>query len=228
MAPRSATALLAIAFALIVIHSVRYVRALARMRAAHSPEPATARPVTRKSDPMWGTVSMAIMSTGSALLSVGPHLGLSDALTVSTDTAMWALGTVIGVVTNVWFLAHAFETQEGLPVHPWGLGLVAPMVSATVGAVLTPHYASPAAAFLTLIISFACFVLSLFTGLALFITSYLTQLRGRGLPMPLALSAWVPLGVVGQSMAAAVAMSRAARPILTPAAHTAAVGIARA
>ena len=97
----------------------------------------------------------------------------------------------------------------GTPSTVWGLAVVPPMVSATVGAGLVPHLA-PALQIPLLLILAACFGLSLILGGIIFALAYHHHWRVARLPIPASTSAWIPLGVVGQSTAAAQAMAVAA------------------
>lgn len=159
--------------------------------------------------PSWGTVSMGVLSVGAATLAVLP--GVSAGLlpvAVAVDLMTWLVGTALGLATTVRFagllLRPASRRVLGRPTPTWGLPVVPPMVSATVGAVLVPHLpAGPGA--LLLLVSAGCFVVALILGVAVFTLSYLHHVWVEPLPMTLAVSTWIPLGIVGQSVAAAQA-----------------------
>ncbi|SPT75740.1 C4-dicarboxylate transporter/malic acid transport protein [Arcanobacterium haemolyticum] len=169
-------------------------------------------------DPNWGTVSMGYLSIGAALLTVGPHIGLSS-IAVPGDTILWWIGTLIGIITNFSFMAHAIFRHLGQPVPAWGLAVVGPMVSATTGAILLTHYTSLGMQFFILTLSFLCFIIALVNGAIIFALAYGSHMRFNKLPTAVALSAWIPLGVVGQSTAAAVAIASSSGLFLTQLAH---------
>ena len=60
----------------------------------------------------------------------------------------------------------------------------------------------------------ACFVLSLTLGAVIFTVAYHHHWRVAGLAVAASTTAWIPLGVVGQSTAAAQAMAGSAGPLL--------------
>lgn len=157
-------------------------------------------------DPAWGSVSMGYLALGAALLTIGPQWGL-DTFAVIGDTFLWWTGTFIGLVTNFSFLAHALFRQLGQPTPVWGLAVVGPMVSATTGAMLLREYESVGLQFFMLTVSFLCFIIALVHGLIIFALSYGAVKRFKPLPLKDAISAWIPLGIVGQSTAGAVAIS---------------------
>jgi tellurite resistance protein TehA-like permease len=88
------------------------------------------------------------------------------------------------------------------------------MVSATVGAGLVPHLGSTTLQVWMLVITLVCFALSLVLGAVIFAIAYHHHWRVAGLPVAASTSAWIPLGVVGQSTAAAQAMAGQAAPLL--------------
>ncbi|SDU79853.1 Tellurite resistance protein TehA [Arcanobacterium phocae] len=157
-------------------------------------------------DPAWGSVSMGYLAIGAALLAIGPRWGLST-FAIIGDTFLWWIGTFIGLVTNFSFLAHALFRHLGQPTPIWGLAVVGPMVSATTGAILLREYESVGLQFFMLTLSFLCFIIALVHGLIIFALAYGSVKRFQSLPLKDAISAWIPLGIVGQSTAAAVAIS---------------------
>ncbi|QJC21485.1 TDT family transporter [Arcanobacterium buesumense] len=210
-----ASALLFIGIVLLIVLTVGY---LVRLERTHTSERANVHfvPVV---DPAWGTVSMGYLSVGSALLTVGPHIGLSG-IVLPADTVLWSIGTVIGLVTNVAFLAHTMSRHVGTPLPVWGLAVVGPMVSATTGALLLRHFHTPGLQFMMLTLSFLCFILALTHGTIIFILAYAWHNRIEPLPVDASISSWIPLGVVGQSTAAAVAISGSASLFLAPQAQS--------
>ena len=160
--------------------------------------------------PLWGMVAMGLLSVGAATATVLPAWlpGLAGAAVVA-DGLLWVAGTLLGLGTAVGFAVVLVRAAPGTPSTVWGLAVVPPMVSATVGAGLVPHLA-PALQIPLLLILAACFGLSLVLGGIIFALAYHHHWRVARLPIPASTSAWIPLGVVGQSTAAAQAMAVAA------------------
>ena len=181
----------------------RAVRRPARLRAS------VATPADRA---LWGTVAMGVLSVGSATLAVAP--GRSS---VVVALGLWCVGTALGLVTALGFTAGLVRGAAGEPSFVWGLPVVPPMVSATAGAALVPHLSEhPGAAVALLAASAACFPVALVLGLVVFAIGYHHHWRVAPVPLAATASAWIPLGIVGQSVAAAQARATAAAPWLTP------------
>ncbi|MGV9189017.1 TDT family transporter [Arcanobacterium canis] len=166
--------------------------------------------------PMWGTVSMGILSVGSATAIVisahWPHLA---EIAWQLDAAMWIVGTTIGTLASLGFAIWLIGADLGSPTIVWGLAVVGPMVSATTGAVLVEHV-SVTFQFWLLAAASACFFMSLFLGVSVFATAYHHHWRVEPLPLAASASAWIPLGIVGQSTAAAQAIAHQSQQMLLP------------
>lgn len=164
--------------------------------------------------PLWGMVAMGLLAVGAATATVLPSWwpALAGAAVVA-DGVLWMSGTLLGLGTAIGFAVVLVRATPGTPSTVWGLAVVPPMVSATVGAGLVPHL-SPALQGAMLLVLAACFVLSLTLGGIIFALAYHHHWRVARLPIPASTSAWIPLGVVGQSTAAAQAMAVAAAPLL--------------
>ena len=165
--------------------------------------------------PLWGMVSMGMLAVGSATATVLPPWApvLTD-LAVIVDAILWVLGTTLGLATAVGFAVLLVRSDAGAPTTVWGLAVVPPMVSATVGAGLVPHLPTPAQQLSLLLVTAACFVLSLTLGAVIFTVAYHHHWRVAGLAVAASTTAWIPLGVVGQSTAAAQAIAGSAGPLL--------------
>ena len=165
--------------------------------------------------PLWGMVSMGALAVGSATALVLPSWvpGLAG-VAVGLDGVLWVLGTVLGLATAIGFAGLLLRSQAGAPTTVWGLAVVPPMVSATVGAGLVPHLPTPVLQVGLLLITAVCFVLSLTLGVVIFAVAYHHHWRVAGLAVAASTSAWIPLGVVGQSTAAAQVMAGSAGPLL--------------
>ena len=167
--------------------------------------------------PLWGMVSMGMLAVGSATATVLPSWvpALTDAA-VGLDGTLWVLGTALGLATAVGFAVLLVRFDAGAPTTVWGLAVVPPMVSATVGAGLVPHLPNPALQLSLLLVAAVCFVLSLSLGAVIFSVAYHHHWRVAGLAVAASTTAWIPLGVVGQSTAAAQVMAGSAGPLLPP------------
>lgn len=120
------------------------------------------------------------------------------------------------------------KRDVGHPVPAWGLPIVPPMVSATTGAALVPYASGPAAQLTLLAVAIGCFFLSLFLGGLVFALSYHHHWKVASLPIAASASTWIPLGVVGQSTAAAQVIATQLGGLLGPPAATAAHDLADA
>ena len=141
--------------------------------------------------PAWGMVSMGILSLGSAYSLIYDSW--------SVHTLCWAIGTVLGAVTCIRFLMFLICDRPSAPAFTWGLPLVAPMVAATSSAQLAPHAGEWGSIVHSIgVISFA---LAWLTGVPTFAFVYLRTIPK--VPTSFAATAWIPLGLVGQSTAGA-------------------------
>ncbi len=219
-----ATAVLLVGWALLVGLSVGFGARILADRAA-----LTSTLTEAAVAPMWGTVSMGILSVGSATLIVAPQVApaLAHGALVA-DLVLWCVGTLLGLATTLAFLGAVVRRDLGAPTPVWGLPVVPPMVSATTGAALVPHLASPTAQLALLVVSVACFVVSLVIGGVVFAAAYHQHARVSQVPLAAAATLWIPLGVVGQSMAAAQAIAVQSDRFLSPAAVPAVHGLAHA
>lgn len=140
--------------------------------------------------PAWGMASMGILALGSAYsLIFGAWL---------VHAFCWAVGTVLGAITCVKFFRYLF-VHRPVPAFTWGLPLVAPMVAATASAQLAPH----AGAWDSTVhgMGVACFALAWVTAVPTFAFVYVRTFPT--IPAQFATTAWIPLGLVGQSTVAA-------------------------
>ena len=212
-----ATVLSVVAWALMIGLSAGFVRGCRRERGAAM---AAVREASQR--PAWGTVSMGVMSVGSATSAVLP--AWSESLTAGAlwvDAVLWTAGTVLGLLVAVDFaaglVARVLSERArrrgplglepggsgglGKPTPVWGLTVVAPMVSSTAGCTFIPHvgYAAKIALLAVVIV---CFGVALALGALVFTVAYFYHWRRESLPLALTPSLWIPLGVIGQSTAA--------------------------
>ena len=213
-----ATALLVVTWVLLIGLTAGFVRACRKDRDLVG---AALREASQR--PAWGTVSMGVLSAGSATSTVLPDWSerLSD-VSLGVDAVLWTVGTILGLVVAVDFAAGLVARLRkersrrpgpmglepggsgglGTPTPVWGLTVVAPMVASTAGCTFIPHVDSTAAKVALLAVIIVCFVVALGLGALVFTAAYYHHWRRESLPLALRTSLWIPLGVVGQSTAA--------------------------
>lgn len=173
--------------------------------------------VNSKQTPMWGMVSMGFLAIGATTSTAIPaHFPSLTTLAWSVDWVMWIIGTIIGILTALGFACMLMRTDCGDPTPVWGLPIVPPMVSSTTGAALVPHTSNITGGFWINVISAGCFFSALALGIAVFIVAYHHTWRRKPLPLAASAATWIPLGIVGQSTAAAQAMSIQSKHMLLP------------
>lgn len=133
----------------------------------------------------WGMFAMGVMSLGSAATTVSGN-----------DTwrlIAWWVGAPLAWVVCI----KQLRQFPGEPTFRWGLALVAPMVAATNAAQIGGGFYHGA--------GLASFLLTLCTAIPVFGYCYNEAFHGRlNIPDRLGGTTWIPLGVVGQSTAAAM------------------------
>lgn len=133
----------------------------------------------------WGMVAMGVLAYGSAWATLTESMIL--------QAGSWFVATPLGVFVCL----KQLRGFTGQPAFTWGLALVTPMVSATSGAQL---WQAGAFGIWMWWAAVGCFLLSLVTGIPAFALIY----RSRPSVAPsMAGTYWIPLGIVGQSTAAA-------------------------
>lgn len=163
--------------------------------------------------PAWAMVSLGLVSLGSASSTI--------LVGVLGDAVWWfhfwccVIGGVLGLVTYVVYLRQLLTRRAGTPTFSWGLPLVTPMVTATAGMrfhnwMVDSHAPGTHEGWATLILvlSMGAFLLTLVTAPVAFTRVYAyyfgprraSQHRLEPMAAP---TIWIPLGIVGQSMACA-------------------------
>lgn len=154
--------------------------------------------------PLWGMVAMGLLAVGSAtFVVVEAHAPGLVALAFAVDAALWAAGTVLGVATALGFVLWLVRARPDHPLPTWALPVVAPMVSATAGGVIARQVETDAVRWVLMGASSVCFVLALVLGGAVIVRVYHHAWFRTPVPVELSTSTWIPLGIVGQSTAAA-------------------------
>lgn len=206
-----AVVLLGVAWALLVGLTAGFsVRILADRAVLSESVRTTAAQVT------WGMVSMGILAAGSATATVIPaHWPTLTGPAFAVDAVLWAVGTILGWITAVGFALRLIGRDIGAPSTTWGLAIVPPMVSATTGTALIDRIDARSGEIWLLMVTVCCFFLALVLGLLVFAVAYHHHWRVARVALAASTSVWIPLGVVGQSTAAAQAIAqRAARFVL--------------
>lgn len=149
----------------------------------------------------WSMYTMGLLACGSAWTALTGN----DAF----QLASWWIGAPLSVVVclrqlwALWKLPHHYDT----PAFPWGLALVTPMVAATSGGQLAAHHGQ-----FYHYVGEVCFFLTFLTAIPLFAYCYWCFARRSYRPRGAAAgTAWIPLGVVGQSTAASAVLFDAHR-----------------
>ena len=166
--------------------------------------------------PLWGTVAMGLLAVGAATSTVLPAVdaGLTGTA-VALDAVLWTAGTVLGLATAFGFSVALMRRSVGTPTLVWGLPIVPPMVSATTGTAFAAHVGLTGR-FLVVLVTTACFGVALVLGVLVFGIGYHHHWRVDPVALVASPSTWIPLGIVGQSTAAAQSIAAATHGLLTP------------
>lgn len=158
--------------------------------------------------PLWGMVAMGLMAVGAATYVVSAARAPSlAAVAFGIDTAMWGAGTVLGLATAVGFAVWLITRRPDHPLPTWALPMVPPMVSATAGGVIAEQVSSDVIRSILVGACVVCFVLALTLGTTVIVLAYHHAWFRTPVPVALSTSTWIPLGIVGQSAAAAQVLS---------------------
>ena len=155
--------------------------------------------------PFYGAPPMALLTVGTGALLVGKDLiGLRAA--VDLDWVLWALGTVLGLLSAVvipYRLFTALDVGPDAAFGGWLMPVVPPMVSAASGALLVPHLATVSGRATLLYGCYAMFGMSLVASVII-ITLIWSRLAHHGSSNAAQVpTLWIVLGPLGQSITAA-------------------------
>ncbi|MEV1046451.1 TDT family transporter [Streptomyces sp. NPDC049916] len=163
---------------------------------AHLLDPAVA--------PFYGCLSMALLAVGGATLTVGQDVvGARAALAV--DVVLFVAGTAVGLAAAVvvpYLMVVRHRPAPGTASPVWLLPLVAPMVSASQGALLVPHVAAGQGREALLMACYALFGLSLLATLVVLPLVFARLVHHGPLPLALTPALFLVLGPLGQSTTA--------------------------
>lgn len=150
--------------------------------------------------PFYGAVAMAVLTVGAATGAAGR--GILGHRAIPVSAALWAVGTGIGLVTCAVMTRRLMRPDGTAPVPSWLMPVVPPMVSASSGAALVRHLPAGAPRMALLTICYILFALALTAAVSVVIVVGAHLVR-NGLPQAaLVPTLWIPLGVIGQSVAA--------------------------
>ncbi len=154
--------------------------------------------------PFYGTVPMAVLTVGAGTLLYGPAVFGQSSQWIAAS--LWTVGTILGVVTAVGVPVAAVLSSDGLEdmgLPCWILPVVPPMVSATTGAGLLGYIDSEPMRTAMQVLCYGLFGMALIAAL-MTITMIYHRLLHAGIPVAGTVpTVWIPLGVIGQSIAAA-------------------------
>ncbi|MEU1075418.1 MULTISPECIES: TDT family transporter [unclassified Streptomyces] len=163
---------------------------------AHLLDPAVA--------PFHGCTSMAFLAVGIGALTVGKDL-IGEGAAVALAWALYAIGTATGLAVAVgvpYLMVVRHRIAPGTASPVWLLPVVAPMVSATLGALLVPHLPAGQPREALLYGSYALFGMSLLAVLVLLPVVFARLLHEGPLPLVLTPALFLVLGPLGQSTTA--------------------------
>lgn len=190
---------LALGWVLLVGLGAGFVRSVAR-----TPDMWTSSVRDAAMLPLWGMVAMGLSAVGSAtFVVVDARAPALAAVAFGVDVALWAAGAVLGLATALGFAVWLFSTRPEHPLPTWALPMVAPMVSATAGGLIARQIEWDFLRLLLVAACVVCFVLALALGGVVIAAAYHHAWFRAPVPVALATSTWIPLGIVGQSTAAA-------------------------
>ncbi|MFI1931732.1 TDT family transporter [Streptomyces sp. NPDC020330] len=162
--------------------------------------------------PFYGCLSMALMAVGGATLTVGQDVvGARAALAV--DVVLFVAGTAVGLVAAVavpYLMVVRHRPAPGTASPVWLLPLVAPMVSASQGALLVPHVSAGQGREALLLACYAMFGLSLLATLVVLPLVFSRLVHHGPLPLALTPTLFLVLGPLGQSTTAVNQLADAA------------------
>ncbi|GAA0607680.1 TDT family transporter [Streptomyces crystallinus] len=154
--------------------------------------------------PFYGCMSMAFLAVGIATLTVGKDV-IGEGAAVPLAWVLYAIGTATGLAVAVgipYLMVVRHQVAPGSASPVWLLPVVAPMVSATLGALLVPHLPAGQAREAMLLGSYALFGMSLLAVLVMLPVIFARLVHEGPLPLLLTPALFLVLGPLGQSTTA--------------------------
>lgn len=173
-------------------------------------------PTRHASDPamahFYGAPAMALLTVGAGTIQLAPQF-IDAGAAVWIGGGLWLAGTALGVFTAIWIpfrmITGAQSAQSGA-MPSWLMPVVPPMVSAATGSLLIQHVSEGQFRLGLLTLCYGMFGLSLLVGMLTMGMVY-SRLIHRGLPSAqVAPTVWIMLGMLGQSITAAVLLGNRA------------------
>ncbi|WP_020107093.1 TDT family transporter [Nocardia sp. 348MFTsu5.1] len=170
----------------------------------HAADPAMAH--------FYGAPAMALLTVGAGTIQLAPQF-IDAGAAVWIGGGLWLAGTAAGVFTALWIpfrmITGAQSAQSGA-MPSWLMPVVPPMVSAATGSLLIQHVSEGQLRLGLLTLCYGLFGLSLLVGMLTMGMVY-SRLIHRGLPSAqVAPTVWIMLGMLGQSITAAVLLGNRA------------------
>ena len=170
----------------------------------------------------YGAPAMGLMSVGAGAYLAGQEF-LPEQLALVIFASLWTIGTLIAlisaaVVPYIMFTRHTFEPDDAF--GGWLMPIVAPMVSASTGALLIEHVRPGQARLDFTLALLAMFGASLLA--SLIVTAQVwSRLTHKSVPAAAIVpTAWIVLGFLGQSTTAANLLADHTGTVIGPVAAT--------
>lgn len=164
----------------------------------------------------YGAPAMGLLTVGAGAQLVGPDL-IGAQAAWWTFVGLWTAGTTLGLFTSLWLpylMITVHDHTDTVALPAWLMPIVAPMVSASTGALLVPHLPEGQARLTALLACYAMFGLSLLVGLLTLAQIYGRLLHGGPPAVQAAPTVWIALGMIGQSITAANLLAAPAATVL--------------
>ncbi|MFD9790690.1 TDT family transporter [Streptomyces sp. NPDC059070] len=154
--------------------------------------------------PFYGCMSMAFLAVGIGTLAVGKDV-IGEGAAVPLAWVLYGIGTATGLAVAVavpYLMVVRHQVAPGTASPVWLLPVVAPMVSATLGALLVPHVGAGQGREAMLLASYAMFGMSLLATLVILPVVFSRLVHQGPLPLAMTPALFLVLGPLGQSTTA--------------------------
>ncbi|MBD0740801.1 TDT family transporter [Streptomyces sp. CBMA152] len=154
--------------------------------------------------PFYGCMSMAFLAVGIGTLTVGKNV-IGEGAAVTLAWILYGIGTLTGLAVAVgipYLMVVRHKVASGTASPVWLLPVVAPMVSATLGALLVPHLPVGQPREAMLLASYAMFGMSLLATMVMLPLVFSRLVHEGPLPLALTPALFLVLGPLGQSTTA--------------------------
>lgn len=172
----------------------------------------------------YGAVPMAVLTIGAGTLMLGRDW-IGPRAAVDVDWALWLAGTAIGLVCAATIPYLQFTSHDTAPdgaFGGWLMPIVAPMVSASTGALLIPYTHSGQTRLTLLVCCYAMFGISLIPSIVVITLIWQRLALHKVGPARMVPTLWIVLGPLGQSVTAANLLATSAH-LAVPSPYTGAL-----